>query len=277
MPGSWTETGPIQVLLGDVRPGRDGFRRHGPECRELTVRDLKRLCNCQRKSPPETMSSSKAEDDDKFELFGPPTGQKAERPGASENAAGNVNLKPDAVAANASAAQAPVVTASYPKSDSITTNYHSASSQISTPHSTIGSSSAKNGSETKVPTSIASSAGTKGTETHQHVELYETVGEMFSAAVQSLYGKIFGVKPEESGNIQVEVHTGTIELYEKPSEMFVAALESLQGKISRGEPTTLVVLFCITVLPIYYFSSWRQRPVVLERRESNYVERLTHE
>jgi hypothetical protein len=244
------------------------------------------------------MEHSKPEDDDKFDLFGPPTGQKAGKGKGKETlagAAGEVaDSKPDVAIANVAGAETQVKgsfpksdsiqnaggsvlqttagTGSFPKSDTIASNYHSASSQISSAPQSISA-------KVQGTSSTTSKDAIKGSEAYHHVELYETVGEMFSAAVESLYGKIFGVNREQApaANSQTESHPGSIELYEKTGEMFVAALESLQGKIASGEPTTIALLFSLVVLPIYYFSSWRRRPVVLERRDSIYVERLTHE
>ena len=87
--------------------------------------------------------------------------------------------------------------------------------------------------------------------------------------LNSLIGKVVKPKPDST-------HVGPIELFETPGEMFVATLESLQSKISRIDPTVLTAVVGLAVYALF-FRRGRRATVVLERRESIHVERLTHE
>ena len=163
-----------------------------------------------------------------------------------------------------------------PGSDQIPSKLSDSSSTVVAPptNTNSGSSGVQSSQQPKASSTVVTRAATgisagTGAAVEQHVELYETVGEMFSAMLNSLIGKVVKPKPDST-------HVGPIELFETPGEMFVATLESLQSKISRIDPTVLTAVVGLAVYALF-FRRGRRATVVLERRESIHVERLTHE
>jgi hypothetical protein len=120
---------------------------------------------------------------------------------------------------------------------------------------------------------------------HPEVELYETVGEMFTAMMQSLHKKLFGFDPaQKAAERAAASHSDAVELFETPGEMFFATLESVQGKIARGDPTIIAIIAGIAlVVKVILFRRTKTTPVPTlttspsGSSDRHYMDRLTHD